>query len=146
MAILNARLASEADAEVFQARPADRLECENYGLTVCEAIKMSLENSVFAHTVEVDGEVAGMWGYGSYSLTSGVALGWLMTTSVVDRYPKLFIKTSRTIVSYILERYPILRVLVDERHEKAITWLRFLGFEYFGLDDRSGFIYMQKVR
>lgn len=146
MAILSARVAVPADAEGFEARPADRLECENYGLTVCEAVKMSIENSIFAHTVEVDGEVAGIWGYGSYSLTNGTALGWLLTTPVVDRYPKLFVKTSKVIIAYILERYPRILVLVDENHAKAIAWLNHLGFQLYAAGPKPGFIYMEKVR
>lgn len=145
MAILSGRCATLGDAERFIARPADQRECENYGLTVVEAIKMSLANSVVAHTVEVDGEVAAMWGYGAASLLSNVAVGWLMTTPVVDRHPKLFIQISRKVVTLILERYPVLRVLVDKQHEKAIAWLRFLGFDYFA-EAIPGFIYMQKVR
>lgn len=144
--ILSGKMAELSDLEEFTPREADRLECENYGLTIIEAITMSLENSIYAQTVEVDGEIAGMWGYGSASLTSNIAFGWLMTTSVVDRHPKLFIQVSQRIVAYILERYSVLRVLVDERHAKALAWLRFLGFEYFSLADKPGFIYMQKVR
>lgn len=145
--ILSARPAVLADAETFEARPADARECENYGLTVCEAIKMSINGSVLAHVVEVDDEVAAIWGYGAPSFAGGgTALGWLLTTKVVDRHPKLFVKSSKKIVEYILERYPRLLVLVDKEHTKALAWLRHLGFRPGGEGDKPGFVYMEKVR
>lgn len=144
--ILTAREPRPDDAAAFVARPADARECENAGTTVAEAIEQSVASSLFVQVVEIDGETAAIWGYGCASLTSGTALGWLLTTPVVDRYPVLFAKVSRRAVAFILARFPKVIVHVDIEHLRARAWLRWLGFKVLAPAEPAGFIFMGRER
>ena len=129
--IMPARL---ADVWAFERmRPEDAAEVmASHGLSPVEAIIESWANSKEAWTVRFNGEVAAMYGivltpWGT-ALTP-VAVGWLLTTTAVDRHPVTFFKESKRIVKELAERYGVLTNFVDARYGKALNWARRLGFD-----------------
>jgi hypothetical protein len=74
-------------------------------------------------------QVMAMFGIVPQSLVTGAAVPWLLTSALVDRYPKAFFHASRLILrGLILPKYPYLTNMVDARYEKALRWARRLGF------------------
>jgi hypothetical protein len=83
-------------------------------------------------TATVDGRVLCMWGVsdGMRSLLGGsVGVGWLLTSELVDMYPKLFWQTCKTVLAGMLERWGCLVNFIDCRHHQAIRWASRLGFK-----------------
>lgn len=97
-----------------------------------EALIDSLAHSDEAWTALFDGQVACMWGVaevpGSSALTGRVGAVWLLTSDLVERYPKTFWRACRGELARLFERWAVLVNAIDARHEKAVRWARRLGF------------------
>lgn len=127
-------------------RSADEAECLAGGFTPALAIEMSQKQSHVSYAVEADGEVVAFWGWGSSTLLSNVAYGWLLTRPPIENHKFRFIRSSQRIVEYILSLHTTLIVLVDKEHREAIKWLDWLGFEYDSVSPFNRLIYMRKDR
>ncbi len=136
MATLEILIARPVDAWAFvRMRPADAAEVWASGrLLPVEAVRDSIECSNEAWTARVDGEVMAIFGIMAHptsALLTPLAIPWMLTTAVVDRYPKLFWKYSRGAVHMMHRRYGTLINYVDTRHEQARRWLARLGFKIY---------------
>ena len=105
-----------------------------------QAALFSLEASRDATTGLADGRVVCMFGAGAAAIISTTGVPWLLTTDLVDRHARVFLRKNKRVVEEMRDRYPLLRNHVDERNIAAIRWLRWLGFsilpsEPFGVED-----------
>ncbi|NCB43505.1 MAG: DUF2833 domain-containing protein [Clostridia bacterium] len=91
-----------------------------------EALREGLERSIFACTVE-NGVPIAMFGICPLSITGDTASVWLLATDDLDKLRIRFAKNSRKFVEMMLEYYPYLENMVDDRNTKSIEWLRFCG-------------------
>ncbi len=134
------RWPTEADVAELAAnmRPSDAEEVlASGGFTPLEAVEVSVRGSSHAATLLIDGRVACIFGVAP--LTGGepeTALGrplvgsvWLLSTGVVDAYPKVFLSLSKRVLPQLLDIYPCLFQAVDARYTRALQWLERIGFE-----------------
>jgi hypothetical protein len=78
----------------------------------------------------IDGEVACMLGVYRPTHTSTKGIPWMLTTKLIDRHPKLFLKGCRDGMEIIKATwdYSHLENYVDAEYDQAIRWLKWLGF------------------
>ena len=62
------------------------------------------------------------------ALSSGVAYGWLLTTTAVDDHKLAFWRSCKEWLPILLGRWAGLTNYIDNRHTKAIEWAERLGF------------------
>jgi hypothetical protein len=91
--------------------------------------KELLHYSNEAWIVYFEGRPAVLWGVFTDSLMSDEATIWTVTTSVVDRYPFMFLRGSQELVKYLLSKYSKLVGTVEVGYERSEKWLRWLGFK-----------------
>ncbi len=96
------------------------------------------------------GEPVCMFGFTPVEWGENVAAVWMVGTKKIDEKPLTFLKGSRSAVDFMLSQKPVLVNYVDDRHKKAIRWLRNLGAEIFepveyGID-KLPFHFFQIVR
>lgn len=121
--------AADVRAIVPRMREDDRREVVALGETVETAVLLAVTLSAGdAWLVTFDGEPAAIFGVVPCSLLMGHAVPWLLTTPVIDRFPKTFYKVSRTVLAQLRERYSLLGNMIDVRYKKSLRWARRLGF------------------
>lgn len=125
------RSVEPGDAEELapRLRQADLDEIEAAGYPdPFKALRESAACSTHAWTVEVDDEVAVMFGVVPVSMVGGVGCPWMLGSDAVVRNAGAFIKRSLVYIPIMLEAYPHLFNVVDVRNTKAIRWLKRAGF------------------
>lgn len=91
--------------------------------------------------------VMAMFGLVPMCLATKAACPWLLTSDLVDEYPKEFYRTAKLILhGLFLTRYSHLTNMVDARYKKACRWLERMGFRlvsvaYIGPDRTPFFKY-----
>lgn len=128
MARVDLTVVSHEDLVIVAAtmRQADREEVlASGGFTPEEALVEAVRWSEFSRTARFDGQPACMFG-----VAPGVpAIPWVLTTTVVNRYPVTFWRASKTVLRAIVGLYPQLEQRIDARHVAALSWVRRLGFQ-----------------
>ena len=110
-------------------READRAEVfATVGAVQPEDLWRMAGLSAISYAWPSRGPVGAMFGVYAPSEMSLVGVPWLLTTPVVERRRKEFLRSSKRVLQYFLERFPELENHVDARHLCAIRWLRWLGF------------------
>jgi hypothetical protein len=102
--------------------------------------KELLHYSNEAWIVYFEGRPAVLWGVFTDSLMSDEATIWTVTTSVVDRYPFMFLRGSQELVKYLLSKYSKLVGTVEVGYERSEKWLRWLGFKVGPIVIREGVV------
>lgn len=108
-------------------RKADRDEVQAAGLSSYRAVNRAFRNGILSRSAFVDGEIAAMWGLGG-TLISNVGTPWLLTTHAAERVPLTFVKVGKSEVERMLMHRSVLENYVTADYEKAIKFLRILGF------------------
>lgn len=98
------------------------------GMTIDEALPMSVEASEMCWAGLVDDQVACIFGVTGASMLSTTGYPWMLGTDLIELHAKAFLRRNRKMVGVMLERYPYLTNYVDCRNAKAIEWLKWLGF------------------
>lgn len=132
----------------FRLREADERECAAGGFTPEGAVAQSIQLSARAFAV-YDGEtLLATWGYAPMDYTSGIGLVWMFTTPEIEKHKIALMRTSRSLVAWLLTQFVMLIATVDVRHESAVKWLRWLGFKTERRINyaRGAFFEMVKVR
>lgn len=131
---LQIRPATRADIEELgdTMREADVVEIHAAsGMTAIGALIRGLTDSSECWAALVDDRVMCIWGVvaGQRSvLGNGIGVGWLLTSPLVERYPRAFWKGCRAVLPEVLERWGMLVNWIDCRHDKALRWAERLGF------------------
>jgi hypothetical protein len=111
-------------------RPADRLEVLAASrFTPAEALEKSLQKSSRAWTALVDGNPEVMFGVGDLNVLTMTGAPWLLGTDAVERHFRVFLRQSLDWREQLLQRYAVLRNVVDDRNEVSKRWLQWMGFE-----------------
>ena len=125
--VLPATLAHAA-ALASRLRPADEAEVRALGERPYEALRTSIVRGLWADAYLVDGEVAAIVGLGLSSFLGGHGVPWLLTSPLVDRHRKTFLRCSRATLARMLAETPRLENRVHAGNAQTIRWLRWLGF------------------
>jgi len=117
-------------------RDADLDEIEaNTGLAPLGVLMGGISMSAECWVAIYKSQVMAMWGvvpiHASF-LAGRLGTGWLLTSDLVDRYPKAFWWACQHELASLLERWSGLTNAIDTRHTKAIRWAQRLGFRLDG--------------
>jgi len=124
------RPSTKKDAEYLKDNlcPSDVREIwSSHHLTPEEALDLCVEKSLFALTIEDEGEVIAMFGINPDSILGYKASIWMLSSSRLHKRRIRFLKHSRRFIDMMLDYYPYLENYVDDRNQKSIEWLRFCG-------------------
>ena len=130
MAKATYRKATEADAYVLarNMREPDVRECWASGSTPLESALEGLRDSDHCWALDLDDELAALFGVVANSLLSDRAGLWLLGTDVANQHKRRFTLAIGGAVEQLLERYVYLTNSVHIANESAVKWLRFAGF------------------
>lgn len=115
---------AEALAKRFREHEAFEFSLVN-GDPVEELVKQIKGSD--SYVALVDGQPACLWGFRDHGL-AGTHL-WMVTTKLVDKWPRKFLKESRKVVRSALTCHPLIYGYVDAKFEISCTWMEWLGFE-----------------
>jgi len=123
----------QGDVEVLSnnLREADRDELEAAtSIDVHTLIKDSVEMSTYTQTGLIDDELVCMWGVCPISMIGRKGSPWMLSTTLIEKYPLTFLKRCKPVVKKFTESYTFLENHVDVRNTVAIHWLKWLGFKF----------------
>ncbi|MDW4578486.1 MULTISPECIES: hypothetical protein [Enterobacteriaceae] len=110
-------------------RPADIDELYAVSLMSTEdAIRVGIRTATMAWSGFANGELVTIFGVSPASMIGGNGIPWLVSTHLVEKYQKTFLRGSRHALQAMLDVYPRLENYVDERNYTAKAWLHWLGF------------------
>lgn len=111
-------------------READRREI--YYLALLDpwrALDVSASKSIAAWAALVDGEPVAAFGVARRTSLDEVASPWLLATDRAERFPLAIAKASRVYFKRMKQAFPLMENYVLAENCKAVSWLRWLGFE-----------------
>lgn len=135
------RLAKYGDCKVLapNLRQADKDEVwASHGLLPLQALQFSFLLSEEANTIISDNEdIIGMFGVTKHG---DIGIPWLLMSDDIYQpsHVRQFVPTSKKWVKQVQERYKILVNYVAQDNDKAIKWLRLLGFTFISLEENYG--------
>lgn len=97
-------------------------------LSTEDAIRIGMRTATMSWSGFANGELVTMFGVSPASMLSGKGTPWLISTHLVEKYQKTFLRGSRHALQAMLLVYPHLENYVDERNHVAKAWLHWLGF------------------
>jgi hypothetical protein len=121
-------------------RAADQAEVRaSGGYEPIDALLEALVWSAEAYAGFIDGELAALFGVVPGTFLTGEAVPWLLTSDVIQRKPRAFLRASREVIADWMGKYPVLVQQVDARYEQALRWAARVGFQVeapapFGVD------------
>lgn len=136
--------ATEAHVQAMEGRvrqaDVDELRAAG-GRAPGEAMLEGLRLSSEAWAGLADGQVMCIFGVVQTSILAREGTPWMVGSDLVDRHARAFLLRSRPVVATWAARFDLLWNFVDARNRRAITWLRWLGFqigepEPFGVEGR----------
>lgn len=112
-------------------RPLDRREVETLGHSPESGLLDSFRRSLWSRVaVTPSGRPIAAWGLGLISALGGIGGPWMLSTRLIERHRKDFLRESRRQVAEMHALCPILRGLVDARYAGAVRWMGWLGFTF----------------
>lgn len=133
MATTSIRPATAYDAAELAAnmRPADVAEVRAAGgYTPLGALEDALlMSNGMAWALRVDGQIMAMFGLVRASFVPDELTVWALTSTLVDRKPKVFMKASKNVIGRF-RRLPCSALVnwVDARHGQSLRWAKKIGF------------------
>ncbi|TDY26303.1 hypothetical protein B0G81_6813 [Paraburkholderia sp. BL6665CI2N2] len=110
-------------------RAADCAECWAIAnVEPLEALRISLEWSLYAWTWLVDEQPACMFGIGTTSLIGNAGSPWLLSTDLVAEHRVTFLRGCKPYLAHLRGKFPYLHNVVDARYVTCVKWLKRLGF------------------
>ena len=98
--------------------------------TPLEALQRGVQFSQEPFTGLMDGKVVCIFGVSQISPLSEEARPWLLASDLIDETAHTFLRVNRVYIREIKKKYPFLQNWVDCRNEKAIRWVKWLGFKF----------------
>jgi hypothetical protein len=118
----------EHGALLAPLRPTEQKALDIAGKSAHSLVEQIVPGSDMALTAMIDGQAACMWGIQQESILSGAHI-WMITTALVDKHPKLFLKLSRRYVERAITNYGLLYGYVASDFKISCRWMEWLGFE-----------------
>lgn len=113
-------------------READRIECAALGRTPKDALRAGLRTSMKPLTVLIDGGPEAMMGVAPVSMLSGRGLIWLLGTDALYREKRAWALLAPRIIDDMLQTFREVENVVAVENERAILFLRHMGFHIGG--------------
>ncbi|MGL4680418.1 MAG: hypothetical protein ACRCWC_13680 [Plesiomonas shigelloides] len=122
------REATSSDAAMVAAmiRPDDRRELAAIGLKPLQSIVSSLAASSKSWVGLVDNVPVCIFGVSEWG--DGTGRPWMIGTVELEEHQRIFIRKCKECVESMQDGYELLHNYVDARNERAIAWLKWLGF------------------
>lgn len=117
------------DLGSFQLRNLDAKECFALGSRPEEAVDMCLDVSEEAYSVWIEDDLLAIWGWRWASFISSGLEFWLLTTPLVDKYPKVFVRECLHELKRLVSIYGSVSVRIWDGHTQAIRLAKRLGFK-----------------
>jgi hypothetical protein len=115
-------------APLMRAADQDEVRASG-GYEPIDALLEALAWSAEAYAGFIDGELACLFGIVPGTFLTGEAVPWLLTSSVVQRKPRAFLRASREVIADWMGKYPVLVQQVDARYAQALRWAAHVGFQ-----------------
>ncbi len=110
-------------------RSADVRECwAAHHFAPYDALKHSLYYTERPLTGLYNERVMCIWGVGKISYLSKEGVPWMLTSNLVDKHYREFLRRGLRHLEDIKKEAIILINMVDVRNRKSIKWLKWLGF------------------
>lgn len=131
-------------------RSPDIRECMIHGSTPWRALRYPIsKKDAVTYTGLYKGVPVCMFGvapiYDDPEIKTGTI--WLLGTDVIDEIPHMFLKTSKRMLDYFMDRWDVVENVVPIDHKNTINWLAWMGF-LFSEDETlvNGFSCIRFVR
>lgn len=121
-------LPADAPEILKDLRKYEKRSVELLNMNPVFQLNKEIAESQYCFTGTVGGKMAVIWGIKQPSLISDTAHLWAITTTLVDKYPFVFLRHSREFISQMESQYRILNGYVIDDYERSKKWLRWLGF------------------
>ena len=115
-----------------------------------QSLRLSLEKSILALTIEDKGKPVSMFGINPESVLGNKAVIWFLSSDEIKNIKTRFVRNCRAFINIFLEYYPMLYNFCDKRNIDAMNWLEFCGarfgdtvkindvdFSYFSFERKS---------
>lgn len=109
-------------------RAVDRLECEAFGRSPRQALRLGLSSSLICMTAMVGGRAEAMFGLSPVSLIEGVGCPWFLGTDVVYRHGRDMLALGPRVIAVFRDSCPVLEQLCSAGNGRALRLLRRWGF------------------
>lgn len=123
--------ATEADIEfvIANIREADRLEVEAAsGAGHGQILRNTLHLSDEVWVGKADDDIVAVFGVHVVSFATGKAIPWLISTTLIEKHSRDFLRYCRPVFKKMCAGYDFLINYVDDRNVAAKIWLKWLGF------------------
>lgn len=107
----------------------DQIECLAFGHGPEDALSYALRSSLWALTAIVDDAPHAMMGVTSASMIEGIGEPWMLGTERIYDHARDLVRFGPAILAEMQATFSQLRGGVSETNDRAIRFLRFLGFE-----------------
>lgn len=111
-------------------RPDDVRECAACGHDPFDALERSLKTSLWAITALVDDEPHAMMGVAARSMLESEGIPWMLGTERVYDHARDLIRYAPAIIDEMHATFNTLENLVSADNERALRFLRHVGFEF----------------
>lgn len=109
-------------------RDLDREEIKaSHGNTAEQALITGYITSQECYTIELSGEVIAMFGANPSNLGQNIGCAWLLGSDKIDQAKAAFARASAPAINHLLTKYDTLYNFIDQRHERSIEWIKWLG-------------------
>lgn len=99
-----------------------------------ECLEEGMVSSPLCWTGTVEGLPVAMFGASPACLIGGIGVPWMVGTNELASCARPMIEMARPVVDRMLMTFGHLVNYVDARNDKAIRWLKHLGFEFKGAE------------
>ena len=129
--------------ELREVRPGDAeavfatLRARDVGRISLPEVKEAADSSIYALVGTIDGRPAVMCAARLASILDDRAYIWLLGTSLIDRYPIVFLRHSRRMLALLTARFPCIYGQVECDFAASERWLRWLGCDFLTDDGQT---------
>lgn len=111
-------------------RPADVAECAALGRDPHDALSHALRISLWALTAIVENRPHAMMGVASRNMLEGVGIPWMLGTDRIYDHPRDMIRNAPAVLGEMHRTFATLENLVSADNDRAVRYLRHVGFEF----------------
>lgn len=108
-------------------RDEDRQEIVGHGREPRELLRWLCQDSVYARSGFVDGQIAAMWGMQG-TMIGSIGVPWLFTSPAVENVPLAFYRESRREIGEMMTTRTRLETTVLSGYTRSIRLFTLLGF------------------
>lgn len=127
----NIRVRRSLKTDRIRLKPEDVQEVYySHDLKPDEAIKMSLDKSIVAMTVLMDGKPEILFGINPVSLLGSHGVVWMLSSERIKDINIRFARHCRQYIDWFLKFYPVLFNYVSVENKTSIIWLKKLGAKF----------------